>query len=77
MSHYKSGILMPDSCECSDPDKNEVNHAVTIVGYGPSTTHGCHEYWLVKNTWGNHWVEYGFFRICADRKGNQTELGAC
>jgi hypothetical protein len=36
MDFYKKGILMPEDCDkdCSDPDKREVNHAITIVGYG-------------------------------------------
>ena len=77
MSHYKTGILMPESCACSDPEKNEVNHAVTIIGYGLSFVEGCDEYWIVKNSWGTKWGEQGLFRICADRKGKSKELGAC
>jgi len=77
MNFYKSGIIMPDDCKCSDPDLNEVNHAITIVGYGVSTVSTCDEYWLVKNSWGTHWGEHGLFKICADRKGKSKELGAC
>lgn len=77
MNFYKNGIIMPDSCACSNPDKEEVNHAITIVGYGQSNMAGCNEYWLVKNSWGTRWGENGLFKICADRVGKSEELGAC
>jgi C1A family cysteine protease len=59
MDFYKSGTLMPDDChtDCSNPDKREVNHAITIVGYGKSERKGCDEYWLIKNSWGTTWGE--------------------
>lgn len=31
---YKSGILKDSDCHCSNTEKETVNHAVTIVGYG-------------------------------------------
>jgi hypothetical protein len=77
MNFYKSGIIMPDQCKCSDPDLQEVNHAITIVGYGKSNIIECDEYWLVKNSWGVHWGEHGLFKICADRIGKSADLGAC
>jgi hypothetical protein len=79
MRNYQSGILMPDDCDkhCSDPDKREVNHAITIVGYGKSDRKGCNEYWLIKNSWGTKWGEQGHFKMCADRDGKHAEFGAC
>ena len=48
---------MAEDCDpnCSDPDFKEVNHAITIVGFGISERSGCDEYWLVKNSWGENW----------------------
>jgi hypothetical protein len=77
MNHYKSGILDPSGCRCSDPVKDEVNHAITIVGYGKSDVKGCDEYWLVKNSWGTFWGMEGHYKICADRVGKSKEFGAC
>ena len=77
MDFYKSGVLTEEDCHCSDPDANDVNHAVTIVGYGKSERQGCDEYWLIKNSWGSFWGEDGLYKICADRKGKTAEFGTC
>lgn len=41
---------------CSDP----LDHAVVVVGYG--TDDEGRDFWLVKNSWGMHWGEQGFFK---------------
>jgi len=47
---YKSGVIQPGEC-------NKVpNHAVVVVGYTP-------EFWIVKNSWGDHWGEDGYAKI--------------
>lgn len=72
LSSYHSGIITEDSCHCSNSKTKEVNHAVTIVGYGESDRPGCKEYWLVKNSWGPNWGENGFFKLCADIDQNKN-----
>lgn len=79
MDYYSKGTLMSSDCNkfCSNPKHKEVNHAVTIVGYGKSERKGCDEYWLVKNSWGVNWGEDGHFKFCADRVGKDEEFGGC
>ena len=41
LSHYKDGVITEKDCRCSDASHEEVNHAVTVIGYGRSTEKGC------------------------------------
>ena len=57
---YKSGII--DSCE----PNLKANHAVLIVGYGTEVIHGePTEYFIIKNSFGQHWGEQGYAKISA------------
>lgn len=51
---YRSGVF---TGECG----TDMNHAVTVVGYGESGD-GI-KYWLVKNSWGESWGENGYGMI--------------
>lgn len=53
---YRSGIL--DSTTCG----TNLNHAVTLVGYGRDAARGI-DYWIIKNSWGTAWGEKGYIRI--------------
>jgi len=51
---YKGGVF----AGCA-PGK-EVDHAITVVGYGNS---GGVDFWLIKNSWGANWGEAGYIRL--------------
>ncbi|EDW70865.2 uncharacterized protein Dvir_GJ11310 [Drosophila virilis] len=53
LQHYHSGIY---NRPCFGP---AFLHAVVLVGYGRDRGH---DYWLLKNSWGN-WGEAGYFRM--------------
>uniref|UniRef100_A0A8R7PJ41 Peptidase C1A papain C-terminal domain-containing protein n=1 Tax=Triticum urartu TaxID=4572 RepID=A0A8R7PJ41_TRIUA len=55
--HYTSGVYTGSS-SCGQ----NLNHAVTVVGYG--TDGGGQEYWLVKNQWGTGWGEATYGGNC-------------
>jgi len=60
---YKSGIFTPSDCGA------EVNHAVTLVGYGEENGH---KYWTVRNSWGTTWGEAGHIRL--EREDSQRNV---
>ncbi|GIX65504.1 cysteine protease precursor TacP [Babesia caballi] len=53
---YAGGVF---NGECDDTN---LNHAVLLVGegYDPAVKK---RYWLIKNSWGTHWGEEGYFRL--------------
>jgi len=77
LASYSHGVIKETECFCSDNKSKDVNHGVTIVGYGKSEREDCQDYWLVKNSWGPKWGENGFFRICADFDEQSTPVGMC
>uniref|UniRef100_A0A5B7BTU5 Putative cysteine protease n=1 Tax=Davidia involucrata TaxID=16924 RepID=A0A5B7BTU5_DAVIN len=64
-TYYSSGVFT-GTCGTN------LDHAVTVVGYGTDDTDGT-KYWLVKNSWGTGWGENGYMRIQRDA----TEGGLC
>ncbi|KAL9233999.1 hypothetical protein vseg_008924 [Gypsophila vaccaria] len=56
---YSGGVFKG---ECGE----ELDHAVTIIGYGVGSDDDGSKYWLVKNSWGTKWGEKGFMRIKRD-----------
>ncbi|KII69927.1 Cathepsin L2 [Thelohanellus kitauei] len=51
---YSSGILNITHCL-----KDSLNHAILAVGYSLEGT----PHYIVKNSWGTHWGEDGYFRM--------------
>ena len=61
---YKSGVF-DGNCGI------DTDHAVLLVGYG---TQDGQDYWLVKNSWGQHWGEAGYIKIA---RTNENRGGKC
>lgn len=63
MQTYIGGVSCPLVCS-----KHFVNHGVLLVGYqergfAPLRL-GNKPYWIIKNSWGPHWGEHGFYKLC-------------
>ncbi|KMT04501.1 hypothetical protein BVRB_8g181670 [Beta vulgaris subsp. vulgaris] len=56
--NYNGGVF---NGECGQ----QINHAVTIVGYDTDTD--GNNYWLLKNSWGETWGENGYMKIIRDQ----------
>ena len=63
MQTYVGGVSCPLLC-----NKKFVNHGVLLVGYQKSgfapLRLGNRPYWILKNSWGPHWGDQGFYKLC-------------
>lgn len=57
LMYYTGGVYAVGLDECP----YNPTHGVNLVGYG--TDEWGTDYWIVRNTWGEDWGEYGYFRL--------------
>lgn len=58
LQFFSGGIY---KCPQKEWKYKNLNHAVTIVGYG--TNDSGEDYWIIKNSWGSSWGEKGYFKL--------------
>ncbi|EEA04738.1 papain family cysteine protease, putative [Cryptosporidium muris RN66] len=63
-SVYKGGFYNPPTCGSIWCGTRQVDHAITVVGYGK--TQSNERYYILKNSWGVNWGNKGFMNISAD-----------
>jgi cathepsin L len=63
---YQSGIYYNPGCSSDIPG---LDHAVLTVGWGSDKESGK-DYWIVKNSWSEDWVEKGYIRMSRNRDNN-------
>ncbi|KAF7456615.1 Papain family cysteine protease [Cryptosporidium felis] len=63
-SIYSGGFYEPPTCGSIWCGTRQVDHAVTLVGYGVSPQ--GKRYYILKNSWGLNWGNKGFMNISAD-----------
>jgi len=54
LENYTSGIFVDETGDL------DIVHDISIVGFG---VEDGQKYWTVRNSWGTHWGESGFFRV--------------
>lgn len=60
---YSSGVFDDKLCK-ANLTNDDLNHAVTVVGYGSEKGY---DYYIVKNSWGLTWGDHGYIKMSRNR----------
>ena len=52
--NYKGGIMNVPNLS------RDIDHIISIVGWGYSEPN---QYWIIRNSWGEYWGEFGYLRV--------------
>jgi cathepsin L len=61
---YSSGIYYDLQCKY---EYDDLDHAMVAVGYGTEEESG--DYFLIKNSWSDHWGDKGYIKVSRDNHG--------
>lgn len=68
-AYYKGGVYYKTST------KKIGIHSAVLVGWGVDKRRN--EYWICKNSWGDHWGDHGFFKIKVGDSGINSYITSC
>lgn len=60
LQFYRSGIFSDPACS-----SQKLNHAILAVGFG--FDHAGNQYYILKNSWGEDWGDYGYFLLARNK----------
>ncbi|KAL6782370.1 hypothetical protein ACKKBG_A06525 [Auxenochlorella protothecoides x Auxenochlorella symbiontica] len=60
---YSAGVYAEPDCFFK---KDQLDHSMMLVGYGTSAEG---DYWLIRNSWSDHWGDAGYVKVSRDRHG--------
>ena len=60
-----------DGSDCEIMNDKDMNHAVLVVGYNMT---GKNPHWIVRNSWGSHVHDDGYFKIKMGENACNTEV---
>lgn len=75
LQFYESGIVRREDCPPADKNPlKAINHAAVLTGWGHDDKTDTY-YWILRNTYGDHWGEKGYARLAFGKDGDG--FGTC
>lgn len=75
LQFYASGIVKIEDCPPADENPlRAINHAAVLTGWGYDDATDQY-YWILRNTYGDHWGESGYARLAFGQDKNN--FGTC